>query len=379
MTCHLLNAKTARHWLACLLCALMLTMTARAETRWAITTDCAPPAAPTPEDSRAFDGVIALRQPGQGVRLVRADVPTPYFAIFEGASFTSGAALSPDGRWLAVPHGYILTVAAWDVRYRVNELRVFSTERVPRLRRVIPWDAGFQRTLSDTVEPVRWLDDETLLYPKGNVDAPRTYYTLNPFAQTIRETVSEAGGLALAADGTQGVGRVAGGLALLDAATGQVIRPLDDAQAVDWRPGTPDLMTLTRAGDRSHLILHSPADAGGALVFSAPPGQVIRDFAWSPDGARFAFSLYDPQDDFNRLYLGEVATRTLRDPCIRLAPPVVSSNLAWSPDSAALALNVSEGSGARLQVYDSVRGVRFSLAGSSGGIIGWGLGDAVGQ
>lgn len=361
------------HWMrwASLLALLLPGMFSAADPRqttaadpWQITTACAV----VSESPAPLDGVILTHDPDAGVRALRAGVATTYFIAFEGSNFTGAGALSPDGRWFAMPHGTITTAAAFDVRYRVTEIRVHSTDAVPQIRRRIPWDATFQ---AGEVPSIRWLDADTLLYPEGGLDDPLTGVSVDPLADPLEKIASPLAAYpALAPDLQAAIGRYQDTDALYDTASGWVRARLTDLSGYMWSPDSARFAAVQRLESESvALVVVEAASLETRVLLNVPPDHVVRNLRWSPDGTRLAFSLFDPQENANRLYIGALDGGTLTDPCIGLHPGVAA--VAWSPDGARLALVTADD---RLELYEPGTGERYTLSGFSGGLIGWGAG-----
>lgn len=347
-----------------ILFALIFLFSFEQQTAWTIETACLPEAT-TPPDGWTFDGVILTYQPDEGVRARRIDVPTTYYIAFEGSNFTGATALSPDGKWLAFPYGYIQTAAASDVRYVVNELRVHSTERVPRIVGRMAWSVSYQ--VEDGIPPLRWLDNETLLFATG---AEHDLVQVNPFIQEISESELDIY-THLSPDLTRGVAPHFEHLGLFDLEGDELLASFPSQPSgftlFDW--STDHLMTL----DDSQLTLR---DHNGEIlepVMTLSSEQRLWNFQWS--GHKFAFSLYDPYKNENFLYLGDVETRTITETCVRLNnlhDGVYTSSLTWSPDGSMLAL-IGYDSG--LHIYDLNEKTMFQAAEYSGGLLGWGKGE----
>jgi WD40 repeat protein len=346
-----------------LLLALLLPGMVSAADPWQVNTACAV----VSESPAPLDGVILTHDPDAGVRALRAGVATTYFIAFEGSNFTGAGALSPDGRWFAMPHGTITTAAAFDVRYRVTEIRVHSTDAVPQIRRRIPWDATFQ---AGAVPSIRWLDAATLLYPEGGFGDPLTGISVDPLADPLEKTASPLTAYAaLAPDLATGIGRYQDTDALYDTASGWVRARLTGLSGYVWSPDSARFAAVQRRESGAALVVIDAASLETRVLFDVPPDHVVRNLRWSPDGARLAFSLFDPQENVNRLYIGALDGGTLTDPCIGLHPGVAA--VAWSPDGARLALVTADD---RLELYEPGTGARYALAGFSGGLMGWGAG-----
>lgn len=364
--------------IAVLFCVWMLpalrvdAQTAPTESAWALTESCAAQSVDAPDG--LITGVIASYQRGEGARAYREAVGTTYYLAFEGSAFTESGALSPDGRHYAVPYGSITTFAAFDVRYRVSEIWVYTTESVPRLIRRIPWGATFQR---GDVPRMTWLDDQTLLYPEGNIDAPTVYYTLDPFAENITRAESTLGGyVALSPDARYGIALHEGGYALMDAAAGTRIRRLEGLSDFVWHPDSRRYTALHRAADGTrHLMLIDAADDTGETIFTLDERYALRGLRWSSDGERLLFGLFDPQENETRLIVGDASARTLTDVCVLLKVVDARDGAAavFAPAGDAVALLTASGD-YRFRVLDLESNTLYGISGDSGALTAWGAG-----
>lgn len=347
---------------------------------WPVTTACAPDEA-APPPGWTFPGVIVSVAPTDGVRALRATVATTYYIAFAGSAFVQAGALSPDGRWYAFPYGTLQTAATSDNRTLVQEIRVHSTDRVPQLRRRIPWQATFQAGTpirpGDPTDPpaLRWLDAETLLYAQGTVSGGYSYALLRPFAETVTPVPSDIGQYPhLAPDLKRGLRLTEGAWGLFDLTNGALLRRFpalaDGLTVFAWSPDAARLLTVTAADGVRRLVLLDRDGVSAEVVLTFPVELAPRNIAWSPDGTRFAFSLFDPQADENRLHIADVAAQTITDACLLLARDVRA--LAWSPDGTALALVTASSRVSRVQIYDLRANVRYAVAGYSGALVGWG-------
>lgn len=324
---------------------------------WPLTQDCAAAADPLP-----FDGVIVTANPDEGVRALRSSIGATYFVAFAGSNFTQAGALSPDGRYFAVPYGTIQVAGSFDNRARITELRLHTTDPVPQIVRRIPWDATFQ---DYEIPAVRWLDSETILFAGGKFAEPKVYYTVNVFADEITPQPTPLGQYeTIAPDQQQGIGRYQDSYALYELSSGWVIRRLVDMRGFVWNPVASVFAALVQDGATRLLALLTP-DAAQQTILTLDERYVVRNFTWSPDGERFAFSLFDPQEDENRLVIGDTRTETLMDTCILLHNAVRGA--VWSPAGDRLAVVTSQ-----LEIFDLAANTRHPAAPFSGGLIGWG-------
>jgi WD40 repeat protein len=330
--------------------------------------NCTPLSRP---DNWTFDGVILTYEPDEGVRALRSSITTTYYIAFEGSNFTGAGAVSPDGKWFALPYGYIQTAASSDVRYRVNELRVHSTEPVPRIVARMAWNATFQ--FEDGIAAVRWLDNDTFFFASG---AEGDLMRVSPFTQDVTETDLDPY-IHLSPDLTRGVAPHFEGRALFDLESGEVVRRFpalpSGLTVFAWTPDSSAFVTVEMADIERRLVLYNRDGGMIDTLYTFGEDQLLWNFRWSPDGERLAFSLYDPYKNENFLYLGDRSG--VIETCIRLNnlhDGAFTSALAWSPDGTQLALL---GFGNGLLIYD-VNEDRLIHAGNySGGLLGWGAGE----
>ncbi len=357
-----------------LLLLLLCIHTAHAQPdAWPMRRSCAT-VSDSPAPDELLSGVIVSYQRGEGARAYRESVGTTYYLAFEGSTFTASGALSPDGRHYAVPYGTITLFAAFDVRYRVTELWVYTTEVVPRLVRRVAWGATFQE---GDVPRVLWLDSQTLLYPQGSIDTPRTYWTLDPFAETVTPTETALGGYAaLSPDLTRGIARHEDGYALFETDGHTLIRRLDGLSAFVWHPDSARFAALERGADGVRRLVLVDAPSGvRATLLTLEARYALRGLTWSPDGARVLFTLFDPQENENRLIIGDVHARVLTDTCVLLKVVDPRDGLAavFSPDGARVALLAAEAD-YPFQVLDIDSNTRYEVSGGSGALVAWGAG-----
>jgi WD40 repeat protein len=136
---------------------------AASNTGWPIEQRCVGDPTSPPDDWK-YDGTIFMRDFPRGIRAVNAESSESYFVLFED-KFIDGAALSPDGRWYAVPSGTTspATESGNDLYYDVKEIRLYSTDERRELR-TIPWEMTFR----SSVRPIQWFDNEVIIYPIGH-------------------------------------------------------------------------------------------------------------------------------------------------------------------------------------------------------------------
>ncbi len=345
---------------------------------WTVVRECLPDAQPRPSDF-GFPGFIASYVPGDGIRALRAGTFTTYYLAFAGSNFIESAAFSPDGRWMALPYGFIETAAAFDVRYRVGELRVMSTGTYPQISARVPWQASFQQ---GALEPVYWLDDEHLVYVSGSFLNGQTPQQVQPFSAEVSRFALGVYDT-LAPDHSRGFQADADRLALIDLSQrtsgGAVLAHLPSQHAnlsgFVWSPDSAQFAAL-EFDHGAERWLSLIARDGTLLVrlLDVTSDRLLTNFRWSPDSTQFAFTVYNPYDDESLLYTGDMETQTIIERCVLLntlytrAP---EQALAWSPDSTQLALALTDG----LHIYDTVTDTLYRIGDDIGGLIDWKRGE----
>lgn len=375
-----------KHLLRLLLCSLIpvlsvdvsLNAQPAAVPQWTIVRDCLPEAQPRPSDFR-FPGFIASYVPGDGIRALRSETFTTYYLAFAGSNFIESAAFSPDGRWMALPYGFIETAGAFDVRYRVGELRVMSTGTYPQISARVSWQASFQQgALAD----IHWLDNERFAFVSGSFLDGQTPQQVQPFNAEVTPFTL---GLydTLSPDHMRGFQADADRAALVDLSTntsgGAVLAHLPSQHAnlsgFVWSPDSTQFAALEGdEGSSRWLSLISRDGELSVRLLDVTTDRLLSNFRWSPDSRQFAFSVYNPYDDESLLYTGDVETQTIVERCLPLntryhrAP---EQALAWSPDSTHLALALPDG----LHIYEPSADALYRIGEDIGGLIDWKRGE----
>lgn len=370
---------------------LSLTTHAQDGDGWPITQDCAPEAEEPPDDW-TFPGVILTLYPDDGVRALRASLGSTFYVTFAGSAFVQGGALSPDGAWFAFPYGYMQTAVAFDTRYVVQEIRVHSTEAVPQLRRRIPWLATFQQNTpyraGETLDlpPLVWLDSERLLYPQGTFETGYEYVETRPLGEDVIPVPSDFGDYRwLSPDLERGFILEGGAWVLVQTQTDERLADfpalMDGLTWFVWSADASQFATITVDGDTRSLVRYDADGQHIETMLNFTSDQTLWNFDWSPDGERLLFSLYDPQYNENRLYIGDLTGQTLTDTCVLLVNEHRGAvdgvyGAVWSPDGTQIALVAAQDAdGNRFQIMDVTTGGRYGVTGYTGGIIAWGASE----
>ncbi|MBK9123246.1 MAG: PD40 domain-containing protein [Chloroflexi bacterium] len=317
------------------------------------------------------------------VRAYREGVPTTYVLSFAGGNFLRGASVAPDGRHIAVPNGVITTVTSSDIRYTVQEIRIVTTETVPRITVRIPWRASFPVgspfTSAGDIPPVQWLDGETVLLVQGTLSEEQTWVTVNPFhADALPEPAAVQDAVTRSPDGSRAVVVRDGDWVLVGVGSAQntVTLPsgIDVSRAV-WSPTSSSIAVPLREAGRGALAVFDAATGARSDLIAFERYQAARSVRWSPDGLRLAFALFDPQTGMNRLHVAELATQRVVDLCVELGiagnEPNTSA-VVWSPDGNSLAMVTAQAvPSAVVSIADIETGQRWTLLPASGELLGW--------
>lgn len=364
--------------------ALTFTVSARpsdsAQDAWPVTQRCL--GLPVEAPDAPFPGML-VTVADDAVRAYREGVPTTYVLAFAGGNFLRGASVSPDGQLIAVPNGVITAVTSSDVRYSVQEIRIVTTETVPRIAVRIPWRASFPMgslfTSTGDIPTVQWLDSERFLFVEGLASEEQRWVVVRPFdAGAQPETAAVQDALTRSPDGSRTVAVRSSERALIDAASGQTLVSLPanaDVSRAQWTPDSSTLAISYREGGVERLTLMDTASGARSDVFVFEPYQKARSVRWSPDGARLAFTVFDPQTGMNRLHIADRAAHAVSDLCVDLeiagSEPFTSS-VVWSPDGKSLAMTTAQAvPNAVISIADVETGRRWTLLPASGELSGW--------
>jgi hypothetical protein len=137
-----------------------------------------------PPDGWTFEGTIFTHgRFMDGVHAYRADVPSRYYVAFDSQSeFAEVGALSPDGRWFAVPHGRTEYGGIANRYYIVEEIRVYSTHPSRDTYR-IPWDYYVHTSTGlQIMGSIMWLDNEQFIFPNHSIGE---LTVVNPFTGAV--------------------------------------------------------------------------------------------------------------------------------------------------------------------------------------------------
>ncbi|MCU0496648.1 MAG: hypothetical protein MUF87_04765 [Anaerolineae bacterium] len=324
---------------------------------------CVPLVSPAPEDL-TFSGAL-ITYDSDGVRAYRAGLPTTYFIAFGGSNFNEGGALSPDGRWYAVPHGTIQTIATSDVQYRVNELRIYTTGAIPQLRWRLPWSLAAPYP---TLPTLHWLAEDTLVYGQGGFltgfDGYRVDVSDGSMVTDDRFRVH-----ALSPDGTRGFLPDADQWRLVDL-TSEI--PLADfprglETRFTWSLNSEQFVILT--ADRV-LMLYDRDGRPVETMLTLGPDRRLWNLSWVGE-RHLLFSLYDPYQGRNPLYRVDLTTNTIVDLCVELVPyhdGQPESAVIGSPDGEWIAV-IAADQPDRVHLISET--ARYDLMPYVGGFLGW--------
>jgi WD40 repeat protein len=329
-----------------------------------------------------FDGLLVMVD-SDAARAFRDEIATTYVLSFAGGNFVSAGAVSPNGKHYAVPNGVITTVSSSDIRYTVQEIRIVTTETVPRIIERIPWRASFpfgtRFTSSGDIPPVQWLDDDTIQFVNGTISDGHTPVQIDVFVGGEMGIAKGYPALGASPDRTRVIAIDSGGLALVDTSDMSVIAALPptpyDALQIAWSPDNTTFALTTIDDDAITLRLYSNDAVESETVVTLPPEQVLWNLRWSPDGSQLAFTAFDPQTNENRLHVADASAQTVTDTCLPLVADVSGkpfAALAWSPDSTQIAVLTGQTSAQpQIQIYSVSGRTRYTLIPVAGRLLGW--------
>lgn len=332
---------------------------------------------PVLDEPNQFSGVILSFVPADGVRALRPELATTYYIAFDGGNFTAGGSVSPDGRYYAVPNGVIQTNNSADIRHVVQEIRIITTETVPRIAARIPWQASFpvgtRFATTQGIPSILWLDAQTVAFPSGSMNGEQLWQRVDfstspadiqPFE--VEPFVPEA------PDGSRGFKPDSLGWGIYDLATqtfvGRLPR-LSAAQTIVWSPDSSRLAAIINQPNSTQLVLFWRGGAEAEQVIETEMGRAIWNVRWSPDGKQLAYGLYDPEANLSRLYLYQVETGVSVDTCLDLLPHPQA--VVWSEDGSHLAVLSHTTGEESLFSFDPTSNTLSYLSPYTGGLLGW--------
>lgn len=330
-----------------------------------------------------YEGIIFFES-SEGVHALRADLKTTYIISFSGADFIGSGALSPDGQWFAVPSGHDEYGSMTDSWYIVEKIKIYSTSPSGKFY-TVPVGGMYRGGGSYAVSPVRWLDNEHIVYDSGDV-AKTKISTINPFSletQTLHTPFRLLHiALNISPDWTTAVGYFNGQLGVFDISSGELKAELSIASLSSvWKPDSTyfvaEVVEETKTLQKNKLTLF---DKQGNTI------QDILDFStdmylhgvyrayqefepileWSGDGRYLAFAMTLSPTTNADLFIADMQRHSITDTCL-----AASDGVAWSPDSQELVL----AEGKRIDVFKIAKNQRYTVGNHDGAIIGWRAGE----
>jgi hypothetical protein len=313
----------------------------------------------TPPDDWTFEGTIftsdyIFSDEVGGFHAIRADVETPYYVAFNGNDFVRWGALSPDGRWYAVPSGRASQISITEFGYSVDSIHVYSTNPA-RLRYSVLWDAAYREGLSFEL---RWLDNESFVYAAGSINAPQNdYYIINPFTETTQliEGLSVSDIYArYSPDGTRVVRSVEGERMLFSVENEQFtpIRPVSNTN-LRWFSDSSHFVTLD---ENLNLGLFNRDGELLTSIFTNHPFNT----SVSSDDQYIAF-ISRPEAQEATLHIASVTNQLVIDTCLMM------NDFTWSSLTQQIAFNL-EG---QVQIFDIGLWQTYTIATTDSEIIAW--------
>jgi hypothetical protein len=121
---------------------------------------------------------------GGGFHAIRQQVATPYYIATNNKDIVYAGALSPDGKWFAVPYGYSIDQHIDDFgnsagsEYFVNAIRIYRTDYT-HLSYQIDWRLSDQNVV---IDKIMWIDNDRLIYSLNEASLnKKAYIVVNPF------------------------------------------------------------------------------------------------------------------------------------------------------------------------------------------------------
>jgi hypothetical protein len=314
-------------------------------TDWTVQQHCAD-SATLPPEGWTFDGTFFTIS-SEGIRAFRADFPTTYFISQGGDDFIYSAAISPDGKWLAVPHGVIETQVNTvnDSHYEVQEIRLYHTTPDATLAKQIDYSALYLYVSSvfpEKVVPVFWFDNQTMIVDGGRPLASAQVYeslgalSINIIDGEVKHITSKTTLYHypnLSPDLTRIISarynsfNEVYGLYNLETDQLQFEFPVNQWKNAGWTPDSAivAVQTVNENYRQMGIIFISRDGSPLDTVITGQDDIFASNFEWSPDGNQFGLIIHrqiskgaNPGLDVwsRTLYLGDMQKRTLTHTCI---------------------------------------------------------------
>jgi hypothetical protein len=305
---------------------------------WPVEQRCVGEPTAPPEGWR-FEGTIFFDS-YDGLIAIRAGVESPYYVSSSERDFHALGTVSPDGRWFAVPSGYVIPeISIFDDEYVVEEILIYSTDSPSDPIR-IPWQASWRGPSGEPeiwMPSLRWIDNELLVYQRGSWGLSNyEIIIINPFTQETRPHPTKTQELIfqnISPDLTRAIWLGYQSEEIYDFDTGELVASIPGlwAKGTFWMPDASGFAGFLH--DASHQWQVAQFSRDGELLDVMFSFQNTSRWApemnlqWSSDGGRFALWLItgdSPSDDY--LYISDVAQRQIQDTCLD-----VNNGFAISP------------------------------------------------
>jgi hypothetical protein len=147
--------------------------------------------APTkPPKGWSYEGTLFTQDSGMysedggGFHAIRQQVATPYYVTMNGKNIVYAGALSPDGKWFAVPYGDSIDQHIDEFgnhagsEYFVNAIRIYRTDYI-YLSYQIDWRLSDQNVV---IDKIMWIDNDRLIYSLNEASSnKKEHIVVNPF------------------------------------------------------------------------------------------------------------------------------------------------------------------------------------------------------
>lgn len=343
------------------------------------------------DETPPFPGTL-LMQGWAGVHGFRANWDTTRVVSFiDAGAALPGGALSPDGRWYAVPWGSEIRANNGDILYYADELRAFSTIDSEEVWRV-NWNSTFNS--KSPISQIYWRDDERAYYTTMDDGTPTGTFLVNFFAVNSEPVSTTLDPLdvesvsyfspdwtrALVNDNSERFDPSAWQLVDVEADAPLLDLNLAEFSQVAWTPSSAffaaevlrpnddgellyQIALFDRDGARVQTLLDMPE--GARVLFS--PDNDLKNMVWSPDGRYLAvITSISTAPPIDNLYIIDTMEGRAIDTC--LAP---SGGLAWSPGGNQLALMASGEEHRPIYILEVAQERLLFITRHDGNLIGW--------